>query len=125
MRLKCSTAMAEFWPSVNGAGGNTSSADAPPSVAIFARRAASRLPSAQMPLMSGNLSPISSPASSSTRRCSSKVQDATSVECALMVTADNPSADVTSRRCLRKLASSIDRSSWNGSSTAGMTPCGT
>ena len=36
------------------------------------------------------------------------VQDATSVECALMVTADSPSAEVTSRRCLRKLASSID-----------------
>ena len=30
---------------------------------------------------------------SSTRFCSSKVQDATSVECALMVTADSPSAD--------------------------------
>ena len=125
MRLKCSTAMPACWPSVNGAGGNTSSAEAPPSVAILASRAASTLPSAQMPLISGNLSPISSPASSSTRRCSSKVQDATSVECALMVTADSPSADVTSRRCLRKLASSIDRSSKNGSSTAGMTPCGT
>ena len=111
MRLKCSVAIATFWPIVNGAGGNTSSAEAPPSVAILARRAASRLPSAQMPLTSGTLSPISLPAMSSTRFCSSKVQDATSVECALMVTADSPSADVTSRRCLRKFASSIDRSS--------------
>ena len=33
-------------PSVNGPGGNTSSADAPPAVACRARRAASRLPSA-------------------------------------------------------------------------------
>ena len=125
MRLKCSTAIATFWPIVNGAGGNTSSAEAPPAVAILARRAASRLPSAQMPLTSGILSPISLPAMSSTRFCSSKVQDATSVECALMVTADSPSAAVTSRRCLRKFASSIDRSSWNGRMTAGMTPCGT
>ena len=125
MRLKCSIAIATFWPMVNGAGGNTSSADAPPAVAILASRAASRLPSAQMPLTSGVLSPISLPAMSSTRFCSSKVQDATSVECALMVTADSPSAEVTSRRCLRKLASSIDRSSWNGRMTAGMTPCGT
>ena len=37
------------WPIVNGAGGNTSSAEAPPAAALFAMRAASRLPSAQMP----------------------------------------------------------------------------
>ena len=42
MRLKCSIAIAAFWPIVNGAGGNTSSAEAPPAVAILARRAASR-----------------------------------------------------------------------------------
>ncbi len=30
MRLKCSIAMAGDWPSVNGAGGNTKSAEAPP-----------------------------------------------------------------------------------------------
>ena len=60
MRLKCSTAIAAFWPSVNGAGGNTSSAEAPPSVAILAMRAASRRPSAQMPLTIGSLAPISS-----------------------------------------------------------------
>ena len=59
------------------------------------------------------------------RRCSSKVQEATSVECALMVMAEIPSVAPTSRRWLRKLASSMERSSWNGSSTAGMTPWGT
>ncbi len=75
---------------VKGAGGNTSSAEAPPSLAMRAMRAASRLPSAQMPLTIGSLSPISSCATSSTRRCSSKLQDATSVECALMVMAESP-----------------------------------
>ena len=125
MCLKCVTAIVAFWPMVNGAGGNTSSAEAPPAAAILASRAASTEPSAQMPLISGVLSPISEPAMSSTRCCSSKVQDATSVECALMVTAESPSAEVTSRRCLRKFGSSIDRSSWNGRMTAGMTPCGT
>ena len=41
MRLKCSIAIAADWPSVNGAGGNTSSAEAPPSAAMPAMRAAS------------------------------------------------------------------------------------
>ena len=36
-------------PSANGAGGNTSSAEAPPACACRAIRAASRLPSAQTP----------------------------------------------------------------------------
>src|SRR5580698_5440458 len=80
MRLKCSTAMAGDWPSVNGAGGNTRSAEAPPSSAMRASRAASRLPSAQMPLTIGKRPPISSWAISRTRRCSSKLQEATSVE---------------------------------------------
>jgi hypothetical protein len=62
---------------------------------------------------------------SSKRRCSSKLHDATSVECALMVIADRPSTAATSRRCLRKLASSIVKSLSNGSSTAGITPWGT
>ena len=87
MRLKWAIAICGDWPSVKGAGGNTSSADAPPSVAMRASRAASMLPSAQMPLTIGRRSPISSCAISSTRRCSSKVQEATSVECALMVMA--------------------------------------
>ena len=66
-RAPCSA----FCPIVNGAGGNTSSAEAPPAAAILAMRAASRLPSAQMPCTSGSLSPISSCVMSSTRRCSS------------------------------------------------------
>jgi hypothetical protein len=37
---------------------------------------------------------------SSTRRCSSKLQDATSVECALMVSAEMPSVAPTSRMWL-------------------------
>jgi hypothetical protein len=85
-------------------------------------RAASRLPSAQTPLTIGSRAPISSCAMSSTRRCSSKLQEATSVECALMVMAERPLLPATSRRWPRKLFSSIERSSWNGSSTAGMTP---
>ena len=124
MRLKCASAICGDWPSVNGAGGNTSSAEAPPCAAMRAMRAASMLPSAQMPFTSGSRPPISSCAMSSTRRCSSKVQEATSVECALMVMADRPSTAATSRRCLRKLASSIERSFSNGSSTAGITPVG-
>ena len=61
-----------------------------------------------MPLTSGTLSPISLPAMSSTRCCSSKVQDATSVECALMVTADSPSADGHVAQMLAK-ARLVDR----------------
>ena len=73
------------WPSMKGAGGNTSSADAPPGLPPrLAIRAASRLPSAQMPSISGSRSPISSPAISSTRLCSSSVHEATSVACALI-----------------------------------------
>ncbi len=125
MRLKWASAISGDWPSVNGAGGNTSSAEAPPSAAMRAIRAASMLPSAQTPLTMGSRSPISSCAMSSTRRCSSKLQEATSVECALMVMAEMPLVAATSRRWLRKLFSSIERSSLNGSSTAGMTPCGT
>jgi hypothetical protein len=73
----------------------------------------------------GSLPPISSCAISSTRRCSSKLQEATSVECAFSVIAVMPCVAPTSRKWARKLFSSIERSSWNGSSTAGMTPCGT
>ena len=103
MRLKCASAIAAFCPSVNGAGGNTSSAEAPPCVRHASPAGRPRaLPSAQMPLTSGSLAPISSCAISSTRRCSSKVQEATSVECALMVMAERPSTAATSRRCLRK-----------------------
>ena len=54
MRLKCASAICGDWPSVKGAGGNTSRAEAPPSAAMRAMRAASRLPSAQMPLTSGS-----------------------------------------------------------------------
>ena len=54
MRLKWASAICGDWPSVKGAGGNTSRAEAPPSAAMRARRAASRLPSAQMPLTSGS-----------------------------------------------------------------------
>ena len=60
MRLKCASAMSGDWPSVKGAGGNTSSAEAPPACAMRAIRAASRLPSAQMPLTIGSRPPISS-----------------------------------------------------------------
>jgi hypothetical protein len=49
----------------------------------------------------------------------------TSVEWALTVIAEMPGVAATSRRCLRKLLSSIVKSSANGSKTAGMTPCGT
>src|SRR5262249_45233506 len=62
---------------------------------------------------------------SSARRCSSKVHDATSDACAFTVIAETPGTAATSRRCARYDASSIDRSSWKGSSTAGMTPLGT
>src|SRR5262249_42576908 len=79
------------WPMVNGPGGNTRSAAAPPSAAIFAMRAASRLPSPYTPLTIGSCAPMSSFAIASTRFCSSKVQDATSVECALTVIAERPS----------------------------------
>jgi 4-hydroxy-tetrahydrodipicolinate synthase len=51
-----------------------------------------------------------------------RVHEATSVECALTVIADSPCTAATSRKCARKLGSSIERSSWNGSSTAGITP---
>ena len=73
----------------------------------------------------GSRSPIASCAIPSTRRCSSNVQEATSVECALMVMAEMPGVAATSLRCLRKLASSMARSSSNGKRTAGMTPRGT
>ena len=72
--------------------------------------------------MIGNFPPTSSPAISMTRRCSSRVHEATSVECALIVIADSPGTAATSRKCARKLGSSIEKSSWNGSSTAGITP---
>ena len=122
MRLKWASAMSGDWPNVNGAGGNTSSAEAPPAAAMRAMCAASMLPSAHIPLTRGSRSPISSWAISSTRRCSSKLQEATSVEWALTVTAESPLVAATSRKWLRKLRSSIERSSLNGSSTAGMTP---
>src|SRR4051812_1064361 len=76
-----------------------------------------------MPLMIGSCS--ASRLISRTRRCSSNVQDATSDACAFTVIAESPSTDATSRRCARYDASSIERSSWNGSRTAGMTPLGT
>ncbi len=87
---------------VNGAGGNTRRAEAPAAVAMRAMRAASRLPSAHTPFTSGRRSPIVSKAMSSTRCCSSKLQEATSVEWALMVTAASPSVAATARRCARK-----------------------
>ena len=124
MREKCASAICGDWPSVNGPGGNTSRAAAPPALAMRAILAASRLPSAQMPWTSGSFAPISSRAMSSTLRCSSNVQEATSVECALMVIAEMPSVAATSRRCWRNAASSIPRSVSKGSSTAGITPCG-
>ena len=98
MRLKWASAISGDWPSVKGAGGNTSSAEAPPSAAMRAMRAASRLPSAHTPLTIGSLAPISSCAISSTRRCSSNEQEATSVECALIVMAEMPLVAATSRR---------------------------
>ncbi len=49
MVLKCASAISADWPIVNGAGGNTSSAEAPPASAARAIRAASRLPSAHTP----------------------------------------------------------------------------
>ena len=58
-------------------------------------RAASRLPSAQIPLTSGSRTPISSRAMSSTLRCSSNVHEGTSVEWALMVMAEMPSVAAT------------------------------
>src|SRR4051812_43482523 len=50
------------------------------------------------------------------------LHEATSVECASIVTADRPSTAATSRKWLRKFGSSMEKSSWNGSSTAGITP---
>src|SRR5215470_4311027 len=73
----------------------------------------------------GSFAPIASFVIARTRFCSSKVHDATSVECALTVIAESPSTEATSARWARSEASSIDRSSLNGSSTAGMTPWGT
>src|SRR5882762_3123875 len=123
-RRKCSTAISGRCPIVKGPGGKTRSAAAPPSAAILAMRAASRLPSAYTPFTIGSRPPISSFAIARTRFCSSNVQEATSVECALRVIAERPSTEATSRRCARKDGSSIDRSSWKGKSTAGMTPWG-
>ena len=57
--LKCASAISADCPKVNGPGGNTSNADAPPSAAIRAIRAASKLPSAYTPCTSGN--PTASP----------------------------------------------------------------
>src|SRR6266705_3847112 len=124
IRRKCSTAISGRCPIVKGPGGKTSKALAPPSAAILAMRAASRLPSAYTPCTIGSRSSISSFAIARTRFCSSYVQEATSVECALMVIAERPSTAATSRRCARKDGSSIDRSSWKGRSTAGITPWG-
>jgi len=104
--------------------GGARSAEALPAAAMRAMCAAWMLPSAHTPLTIGSRSPISSCAISSTRRCSSNVHEATSVEWALTVIAEMPSVAATSRRCLRKLASSMARSLSNGSSTAGMTPWG-
>src|SRR3954464_3222680 len=105
------------------ADGKTSSADAPPCSAMLAMRAASRLPSAYTPLTIGR-SPSSSLEMSSTRRCSLKVHEATSDACAFTVIPVTPSTAATSRRCERYERSSIDRSSLNGSNTAGITPDG-
>src|SRR5216117_3183297 len=58
MRRKWVSAISGDWPSVNGAGGNTSSAEAPPALAMRAMRAASRLPSAHTPLTSGSRLPL-------------------------------------------------------------------
>jgi hypothetical protein len=87
------------------AGRENQQAEAPPCCAIFATRAASRLPSAYTPLMMGMLAPISSWAISSTRFCSSNEQEATSEACALMVTAEIPSdargiAQMGAKSCL-------------------------
>src|SRR5258708_3396742 len=123
-RRKCSTAISGRCPIVKGPGGKTSKALAPPSAAILAIRAASRLPSAYTPCTIGSRSPISSFAIARTRFCSSNVHEATSVECALTVIPERPSTEATSRRCARKDGSSIDRSSWKGKSTAGTTPWG-
>src|SRR5665811_1752724 len=57
IRLKCSTAISGRWPKVYTPEGNTSRAEAPPSCAIFAMRAASRPPSAYTPLEDRRLIP--------------------------------------------------------------------
>ena len=59
MRLKCASAICGDWPRLNGAGGNTKSAEAQPSAAMRARRTASRLQSAQMPFDQRQLGPDS------------------------------------------------------------------
>src|SRR5262245_28822267 len=69
-------------------------------------------------------SPSSSFETCKTLFCSSKLHEATSDACAFTVMAEIPWTAATSRRCPRYEASSIDRSSWNGSRTAGMTPAG-
>jgi len=88
-------------------------------------RAASSPFSAYTPFTIGMRAPISSRVILNTRRCSSKLHDATSEACALVVIAATPSTELTSRRWARYEASSIERLSSNGSSTAGITPCGT
>jgi hypothetical protein len=52
------------------------------------------------------------------------VHDETSIECPLMVSAETPSVEATSRTWRRKEPSSIDKSSLNGSRIAGITPLG-
>ena len=125
MRLKCASAISGDWPSVNGAGGNTSSAEAPPSAAMRAIRAASRLPSAQMPLTMRQ--PVADLVLGDIEHAPLLIEGAGGDFGRMRVDGDRgkPSTAATSRRWLRKLFSSIERSSWNGSSTAGMTPWGT
>src|SRR5215469_9663691 len=103
MQEKCAIAISAFCPRVNGAGGNTSSADAPPAVAARAIRAASWLPSAHTPCTMGSSSPTSPAAISMTRRCSSNVQEATSVEWALTVIAEQPCLDFLRRHLVLQL----------------------
>src|SRR5919109_1987970 len=78
-----------------------------------------------MPAMTGSRSPTSSVVASRTWCCSSTLRACTSDEWPFTVRAERPGTLTTSRRCLRYEASSRLKSSWNGRSTAGITPCGT
>ena len=109
---------------LNTCEGNTSSAEAPCAAAMRAIRAALWLPSAQTPLITGSLSPISSSVRSRMRCCSSNVQACTSEAWPFTVIADSPRVAATSRRWRRVPRSSMLKSSCNASSVAGITPCG-
>ena len=125
MRLKCASAMAGDLPSVNGAGGNTRSAEAPPSrrhagdarrleAAVGPDAVDDRQPAADLVLRDIEHAPL--------------LVEAAGGDFGRMGV-DGDGGNVRRRRDVAQMLAEallIDgRSSSNGSRTAGMTPCGT